>query len=89
MAQLSVHHLVADYSQWRKVFDEMDATRRRFGMTHARVFRAAGNPNEITIQTEWPTIDQARAYALSPDLKQGMEKAGVASQPDVAFLEEV
>ena len=45
MAQLSVHHQVADYENWRKVYDSMDATRRKFGMTHARVFRAAGNPN--------------------------------------------
>jgi len=88
MAQLSVHHQVADYENWRKVYDGMDATRRQFGMTHARVFRAAGNPNEITVQTEWPTLDQARAYARSPELKQGMEKAGVISQPDVYFLEE-
>jgi hypothetical protein len=88
MAQLYVHHQVADYSKWREVYDSMDATRRRFGMTGARVFHAAGNPNEITVQTEWPTIDQARAYALSPELKQGMEKAGVISQPDVQFLEE-
>ena len=89
MAQLFVHHQVADYTKWREVYDSMDATRRQYGMTSARVFRAAGNPNEITIQTEWPSVEHARAYATSPDLKTGMEKAGVISQPDVAFLEEL
>jgi hypothetical protein len=87
MAQLFVHHQVADYSQWRKVYDEVDVNRREFGMTSARVFQVS--PTEIVIETEWPTIEQARAYAASPGLKQAMERAGVTSQPEVLFLEEV
>ena len=89
MTTLSVHHKVADYSNWRKVYDSMDGTRRQFGMTGARVFRSAADPNEITVHTEWPSIDQAKAYATSPELKAGLQNAGVISQPDVAFLEEL
>jgi quinol monooxygenase YgiN len=90
MAQLSVHHQVADYTKWRKIYDEMDAIRRsKFGMTSARVFRTAANPNEIVVETEWPTLEHAQAYAASPDLKTGMEKAGVTSQPNVLFLAEL
>jgi quinol monooxygenase YgiN len=87
MTTLSVHHKVADYSKWRKVYDETEVTRRKFGMTSAHVFRAASDPNEITVLTEWPSIDQAKAYATSPDLKSAMQNAGVISPPDVAFLE--
>lgn len=89
MAQLSVHHQVADYEKWRKVYDEVDGARRKFGMTSARVFRGAADPNDVVVETEWPTLEQARAYATSPDLKTAMEKAGVISQPDVLFLEEL
>jgi quinol monooxygenase YgiN len=89
MAQLFVHHQVADYEKWRKVYDEVDSTRRKFGMTCARVFRTAANPNELVVETQWPTIEQAKAYATSPDLKAAMEKAGVTSQPEVMFLEEL
>jgi heme-degrading monooxygenase HmoA len=87
MATLSVHHKIADYSKWRAVYDSMDGLRRSFGMTGDRVFRAASDPLEITVHTEWPTPDQARAYATSPELKAGMQNAGVVSQPDIAFLE--
>jgi heme-degrading monooxygenase HmoA len=87
MTTLSVHHKVADYTHWRKVFDAMDGQHRRAGMTGVRVFRSASDPNEITIHSEWPSIDQAKAWATSPDLKAGMQNAGVISQPDVAFLE--
>ncbi len=89
MTTLSVHHKVADYSKWRKVYDEADVARRKFGMTSAHVFRSATDPNEITVLTEWPSIDKAKAYAASPDLKQAMQNAGVISQPDVAFLETI
>jgi heme-degrading monooxygenase HmoA len=89
MATLSVHHKVEDYSKWRAVFDEMNDVRRRYGQTGFRVLRTAADPNEIVILTEWPTVEQARAYATSNDLKDGMQKAGVASQPEVLFLEEL
>ena len=89
MAQLFVHHQVKDYPKWRQVYDEMDGVRRSLGMTGARVFHTAANPNEIVIITDWPTADNARAYAQSPDLKQAMQNAGVLSQPEVLILEEV
>jgi quinol monooxygenase YgiN len=56
-------------------------------MTSAQVFRSASDPLEITVHTNWPSIEQARAYAASPDLKATMQKARVVSQPDVTSLE--
>jgi heme-degrading monooxygenase HmoA len=88
MAQLYVHHKVADYAKWRVVYDEMDALRRQFGQTGSQVFRTAADPNEIVILTAWPSIENARQYAMSPDLKDAMQRAGVISQPEVLFLEE-
>ncbi len=87
MTTLSVHHKIVDYPKWRAVFEEMDPIRRKFGETGYKVFRSASDPLEITIHTEWPSAEQARAYATSPELKAGMQNAGVVSQPDVAFLE--
>jgi heme-degrading monooxygenase HmoA len=52
------------------------------------VFQSASDPNEITILTDWRSVDEARAYAQSTELKEGMKNAGVISQPDVMFLEE-
>jgi heme-degrading monooxygenase HmoA len=88
MAHLFVHHKVADYKAWRPVFDELDALRQQFGQTSARVYRNAADPNELVIMTEWPSLDAARAYSQAPELRQGMQRAGVISQPEVLFLEE-
>jgi quinol monooxygenase YgiN len=88
MATLFVHHKAKDYATWRKVFDELTAMRTGYGCTGHQVFQSPNDPNEITIFTEWHTIEQAKAYAASEDLKEGMKNAGVTSQPDVMFLAE-
>jgi antibiotic biosynthesis monooxygenase (ABM) superfamily enzyme len=88
MAKLFVHHKVADYAQWREVFDAVTHTRTSYGMTGQSVMQAAGDTNDLVVITDWKTVDQARAYATSADLKQAMQKAGVISQPEVLFLEE-
>jgi len=88
MATLYVHHKVKDYAIWRKVFDDLTAMRTGHGCTGHKVYQALGDPNDVTILTEWKSMDNAREYATSNDLKEGMKDAGVISQPDVAFLAE-
>lgn len=88
MATLFVHHKVQDYAAWRKVFDDLTAMRTGYGCTGHKVFQSPSDANEITILTEWKDIDQAKSYATSNDLREGMKNAGVISQPDVVFLAE-
>lgn len=88
MATLFVHHKVQDYQAWRKVFDDLTTMRTGYGCSGHKVFQSPNDPNELTILTEWKSVDQAKAYATSEDLKQGMKNAGVISQPDVMFLAE-
>jgi heme-degrading monooxygenase HmoA len=88
MSTLLVHHKVQDYAAWRKVFDDMTALRTSFGSTGQQVFRSPSDPNEIIILTDWKDLGQARAYAQSPELNEGMKNAGVTSQPEVLFMEE-
>jgi quinol monooxygenase YgiN len=88
MATLFVHHKVQDYAAWRKIFDDLTAMRTGYGCTGHRVFQSPGDSNEITILSEWHSVDEAKAYAMSNDLKEGMKNAGVTSQPDVMFLAE-
>jgi hypothetical protein len=38
---------------------------------------------------EWDDLDKARTFAQSEDLRQIMQRAGVADRPDLYFLEEV
>ncbi len=39
--------------------------------------------------TQLPFLDNARTFAQSQDLREAMQRAGVADQPDIYFFEEV
>lgn len=88
MITMYAHFKVQDYAIWRKVFDEGAPLRARSGCSGQQIFQSQSDPNELTILTEWKNVDQAKAYATSNDLKEGMKNAGVTSQPDVMFLAE-
>jgi len=89
MAYLLVRHKVKDYSKWKTVFDEHAATRKASGSRGGRLFRNGDNPNEVVILFEWDSIEKAKKFAQSEDLKKTMQRAGVIDKPDVYFIEEV
>lgn len=88
MAKLLVHHKVQDYSTWRQIFDEDDRRREEYGSTGSQVLKSASDPNDLTIIMDWPSVDAAKAFATSDDLKEKMKHAGVISQPEMTFLVE-
>lgn len=89
MPYLLVRHKVEDYAKWKPIFDEHGATRQASGSRGGQLFRNATDPNELVILLEWDDLEQARQFAQSEDLRQTMQQAGVADQPDVYFLEAV
>ena len=89
MIHVLVHHEVADYPAWKAAFDAALDWRHKNGERSARIFHAAGNLNNLTLLFEWESLDQARAFMASDELKARMTKAGVKGQPQVEFLTEV
>jgi heme-degrading monooxygenase HmoA len=51
--------------------------------------RNADDPNELVILLEWDSVENARQFAIADELREAMQRAGVADQPDVYFLEEI
>jgi len=89
MIYFLVRHKNKDYANWRKVFDEHSATRKTSGSKGASLLRNADDPNEIVIITEWDSLEKARKFAQSEDLKKTMQQAGVIDKPDVYLPEEI
>jgi heme-degrading monooxygenase HmoA len=89
MAFVLVRHKVEDYDKWRAVFYQHGSIRGASGSRGARIFRNARDPNELVILLEWDNLERARQFFQSEDWRQRMQRAGVAGQPDVEFLEEV
>ena len=89
MPYMFVRHKVEDYERWKPVFEEHGSTRRESGSKGVRLFRNADAPNETVILLEWDDLEKARRFAQSENLRETMERAGVADEPDIYFLEEV
>jgi heme-degrading monooxygenase HmoA len=88
MSYLLFRHRVEDYARWKSAFDGAIAMRKAGGEKSARVFRTDDDPNNILVFCEWDNLDNARKFAQSADLREGMQQAGVAEHPDMYFLNE-
>lgn len=89
MINLLIHHEVADYSVWKAAFDAALDWRHKNGECSCRIFRSAGNVNDVNLFCEWESLEKARAFVASDELKARMAKAGVKGAPRVDFLTEV
>lgn len=89
MIQVLVHHEVTDYQNWRAVFDSAIDFRQRGGERACRVFRQAGNPNDLTLLFEWEDLGKAQLYMNSEELRKKMQQAGVVGNPEIHYLAEM
>ena len=88
MATLIVKHRVANFEAWKLVFDEMQPIRARHGWKSTRVLRDATEPNLVTIINHVASLDGAKAYGGSPELRAAMAKGGVLGPPEISFNED-
>jgi hypothetical protein len=77
MATMFVRHTVSDYAAWRKVYDSVAAMQKAGGVTAEAVYRGADDSNDVTVTHEFASIEAARAFAGSADLKAAMQRGGV------------
>jgi hypothetical protein len=87
-AKLVVRHSVADYSKWRKVYDEVADLRTKHGCTGDWVLQLPSNPNEVMAIHDFSTVAQAEAFAGDPGLKDAMARGGVSGAPRIEIFKE-
>ena len=84
MIRMFVRHNVNDYDAWRKIYDDFD--RKSMGVKDSAVYRAADNPNDVTVWHDFDSLEAAQALAGSAELRDAMGRAGVASEPSIWFV---
>ncbi|MFY9841613.1 MAG: hypothetical protein WA718_08825 [Terriglobales bacterium] len=89
MISVLIHHEVADYVAWKAAFDSAIDWRHKNGERGCRIFRSVGNVNDVTLFFEWESLEKARAFIASDELKARMATAGVKGPPRIDFLTEV
>ena len=82
---LSIHHKVKDYAEWRKAYDAHEKSRVSAGITNGRVFRSAEDPNDVLILQDVADLAKARTWLGGDHLKTTMDKAGVVGAPSIRF----
>ena len=87
MPHLFVRHTVENFDVRKPAFDDDGSHRSSYGISEMGVHRGADNPNEITAVFEVESISRAQEYLQSPELREGMEKAGVQGMPDMWFTD--
>ena len=84
-----VTHKVEDYDRWLTVFQSTGALKRKYGWKQSAVYSVDGDRNNVMVMEEFASLDKARAFAGSPELKAAMGKAGVAGPPVIQFISAV
>ncbi len=87
MPWIHVRHRVKDYNAWKDVFDGLSELKMRYGWKRFRIFQVAGDRNDLLVMEEFDSVEQARSFLESKDLKNAMQLAGVVGTPDALLLQ--
>ena len=86
--RLFVRHDVADFGVWKKGYDSYADTQKKMGVFNKAVYQSASNPNDVTVIHDFHSLEQAKAFVASADLKAHMEQLGVKGTPQMWFTSE-
>ena len=89
MSNMLLQFQVRDYATWRKVYDSLGEVRRSLGNLSGEVLQDASDPTKVVLLLKWDSLENAKKWSLSPELKVGQEKAGVVGPVDTRFLTEM
>ena len=88
MAFYVVNHKVNDFVAWKKVYDEFDSTREKFGVKEHYALQSLEDSNHVMVVGEGE-LEAIQRFLNSEDLKKGMEAAGIAGLPDIFIGENI
>lgn len=89
MTYTLVRYDLADFEEWKAVFDERAPARAEHGWLGGQIFTRRGSEEKVVLLAEWESSEQAEAYFDSSEFRQDMKRAGVQRKPDVTVLEHV
>jgi len=83
---LFVRHKVENLERWMGSFNKHGHMRAEAGSLGGFVLFHPHENDDVIGFLGWESIDAAREFVEAPDLREAMEAAGVADEPDVLFL---
>ena len=89
MVHVLVRHKVSDFTRWKELFDSALNARMHAGELGFHLFQSVNDPRDVTLLLDWDSVEHARQFMGSDDLKTKMQAAGVVGTPEVQYLEDV
>lgn len=89
MAYVFVTHQVEDFAKWKPVYDAYQLEPSNPRSKGDIVFQSPDDPNLVSVLSEFESWEAAEEFMNSAELKNAMQHAGVASEPEFTFLEKV
>jgi heme-degrading monooxygenase HmoA len=86
MTYLLAIHKVADFTNWKKGYDESLAARQKAGLKEKYLLRSTEDPNEVVMLHEVEELQRAQAFTRSSELRERMQQSGVVGEPTGYFL---
>ncbi len=79
---------IEDYATFRGVFDGAVEMRKSAGALGSKVYQSVDDPNEVIIEVEFPTVDAAKAFQASQELRDAQQRAGAKETPRMLVVNE-
>ena len=91
MAYLLGMFKVKELAQWKTAFDseEGKALRKAGGMKSYQLFQTEDDANSLVILCRFDSMDRARKFMQSDELREASEQSGVIEQGGTYFIEEI
>ena len=79
---------VEDYASFRTSFDSAEGMRAAAGALSSAVYQSVDDPNEVVIHVEFPTVEAAKAFEASEELREAQQRGGVTAPPRTLVVNE-
>lgn len=83
-----VSHKVENFNQFKKVYDDFEPTREKYGVTEKILLQASDDADNVLVVGEGE-LDAIKKFVSCDELKEGMKKAGISSEPQLFIGEAV
>jgi hypothetical protein len=80
------HHKVADYENWKPVFDSDEQRRLNYGIHVHKLFRSEQDANDVHLIFAVDSLEGFEQCVQDPALGELMQKAGVLEKPEFILL---
>ena len=84
-----VAHRVADFDTWKAAFDDHEPARRDAGILGHHINRNRDDPDVLSVYLALSDLAAAEAVAVSAELANVMQAAGVEAPPAISWMKPV